>query len=382
MNIIAFYLPQFHAIPENDKAWGEGFTEWVNVKKATPLFEGHQQPKIPLNKNYYNLLDINVMKWQVEMAKKYGVSGFCFYHYWFNRKLLLEKPLEQFRDTPDIDMPYCLCWANEPWSKTWVSKENDVIMPQKYGDEDEWVDHFNYFLPFFNDQRYMKKNNKPFVVIYRPSDIPCLEAMLECWRDLAVKNGFNGLEIAFQTMNFDMENDKRRALFDYDIEYQPQYAEMDLDKLNIPWLRKVKRKIDKVLLGRKGGKTIDFHEMIYKKRIKTNNMMSYEKLWNAILKRKPIDNKCIPGAFVNWDNSPRKGINARICEGANPATFKKYLSEQIKHAREVYHKDQIFIYAWNEWAEGGYLEPDEYNRYGYLEAIRDALKENNEWPFK
>ena len=378
MDIIAFYLPQYHAIPENDKAWGKGFTEWVNVKNAKPLFDGHRQPRVPLNENYYNLLDVNVQRWQVEIAKKYGVSAFCFYHYWFNRKMLLEKPLEQFRDTSDIDMPYCLCWANEPWTKAWVSKENEVIMPQKYGGEDEWIDHFNYFLTYFKDERYIKKDNKPFLVIYRPSDIPCLEPMLKCWRKMAVENGFAGLDIAFQTINLDMEKDKRRDLFDYDIEYQPSYAQMDTESFNFPILRKMKRKIDSVLMGRKGGKTIDIHQAIYKNRIKNGNMMSYDKLWNAILSRKPIDDKCIPGAFVDWDNSPRKGNSARICSGANPEVFRKYMTEQVRRAKEIYHKDMIFIYAWNEWAEGGNLEPDTDYKYGYLEGIKAALEANGE----
>ena len=376
MDIIAFYLPQYHAIPENDKAWGKGFTEWVNVKKSKPLFDGHRQPRVPLNQNYYNLLDVDVQRWQAKIAKEHGVNGFCFYHYWFNRHMLLEKPVNNFRDAKDIDMKYCLCWANEPWSKAWVSKEFEVIMPQKYGDESEWRDHFEYFLTFFRDDRYIKVDGKPLLVIYRPSDIPCLKPMLECWRGLAVENGFPGLCMAFQQINFDLENDPRRKLFDMDIEYQPSYAQMDLEKFHFPILRKIKRKIDSVILSKKGGKAIDIHQLISKHNNQNGNLMSYDKLWQAVLSRKPIDDTCVPGAFVDWDNSPRRGGSARLCEGANPDAFEKYMTQQVKRAKDVYNKDMIFIYAWNEWAEGGYLEPDEDYKYGYLEGIKHALIAN------
>ena len=380
MKVIAFYLPQYHAIPENDKAWGKGFTEWVNVRNSKPLFDGHRQPRVPLGENYYNLLDVDVQRWQVNLAKEYGVYGFCFYHYWFNGKMLLEKPVENFRDTPDLDLPYCICWANEPWTKAWVSKETEVIMPQKYGGKEEWIEHFNYLLTYFMDPRYIKQDNKPFVVIYRPSDIPVLKPMLECWRELAIEKGFNGLDVAFQTPNLDIEKDSRRELFDYDIEYQPSYAQLAIENLGFPMLRKLKRNIDRILMSRKGGKTISIHQMMYKNRIEKGNLMSYDKLWEAVIHSKPKDEKCIPGAFVDWDNSPRKGNNARICEGANPAKFKRYMTELVRVAREVYKKDMIFIYAWNEWAEGGYLEPDEEYKYGYLEGIRDALSANGELP--
>ena len=379
MDVIAFYLPQYHAIPENDAVWGKGFTEWVNVRKSKPVFEGHRQPRVPLNQNYYNLLDVDVQRWQAKIAKEHGVNVFCFYHYWFDGKLLLEKPIENFRDASDIDMKYCLCWANEPWTKAWVSQQNEVIVPQRYGDKKEWEAHFNYFLPFFKDKRYFKHGNKPFLVIYRPSEITCLKPMLERWREMALENGFDGLDIAFQAANFDIEKDKRRNLFDYDIEFQPQYAQMKIEHLHFPLLRKIKRKIDMLLLSRKGGKTFDVHRFLYGKRIRNGTMMSFDKLWEEILKAKPIDSTCLPGAFVDWDNSPRKGAKASVCTGATPEKFKKYMTEQIKRVREVYHTDMLFVYAWNEWAEGGYLEPDEENGYGNLEAIRDALIANGEF---
>lgn len=146
MKIIAFYLPQFHNIPENDEWWGNGFTEWTNVKKAKPLYEGHMQPRVPLGGNYYNLLDDNVKIWQADLAKKYGVYGFCYYHYWFNGKMLLEKPMEQMLANKEVDIPFCICWANEPWTKAWVGDERKLLIAQEYGQEEEWKQHLKRFI--------------------------------------------------------------------------------------------------------------------------------------------------------------------------------------------------------------------------------------------
>lgn len=163
MKILALYLPQFHAIPENDEWWGKGFTEWVNVKKARPLFEGHYQPRIPLNENYYNLLDNSVKKWQIDLAKEHGIYGFCVYHYWFCGKKLLEKPMEQYLADKSLDFPFCFCWANEHWSNAWVSGENKILMAQNFEDREDWDNHFYYMLPFFQDERYIKRRRKTFV---------------------------------------------------------------------------------------------------------------------------------------------------------------------------------------------------------------------------
>lgn len=228
MKIIAFYLPQFHDIPENDEWWGKGFTEWVNVKKAKPMYKGHEQPRVPLNNNYYNLLDDEVKVWQAELAKQYGIYGFCYYHYWFNGKLLLEKPMSQMLSNKKIDIPFCICWANEPWTRAWVG-EKKVLITQKYGKIDDWVKHFNYLLPFFKDNRYIKNDNKPFFVIYRPEIIGCLKEMVECWDRLAKKNGFKGIDFAYQNIDFDVQKHKDDSMFSYNIEFQPHYAFYDMN---------------------------------------------------------------------------------------------------------------------------------------------------------
>ena len=378
MKIIAFYLPQFHNIPENDEWWGDGFTEWTNVKKAKPVFEGHDQPRVPLGEKYYNLLDDDVKIWQADLAKKYGVYGFCYYHYWFDGKLLLEKPMEQMLANKNIDIPFCVCWANEPWTRAWVG-ETKTILPQRYGEKKEWKEHFDYLLPFFKDDRYIKEDGKPLVVIYRPEIINVVNEMLDYWSELAIEAGFPGLKFAYQAYGMDAQPKEERndSRFDYDIEFQPSYVFTQLNKNTFPLLRKIKHKVS-CFLEEKTGLTLRF---LGSGKISALNRVDYDKAWNAILNTQPESEKNVPGAFVDWDNTPRHGERGRVYLNTSPEKFKMYLSKQIQRARNVYNKDMIFMFAWNEWAEGGYLEPDESHGHAYLEAIRDALNENNEFPW-
>ena len=382
MKIIAFYLPQFHNIPENDEWWGDGFTEWVNVKKAKPLFDGHVQPKVPLNENYYNLLDDNVKKWQANIAKKYGVYGFCYYHYWFNGKMLLEKPMEQMFNNKQIDMPFCISWANEPWTKAWVN-EKKVLIPQSYGGRKEWKEHFDYLLPFLKDERYIKINGKPLFVVYRAEVIDCLNDMLDYWKQLAIEAGLDGLTFAYQNLTFDLIPDKDDSRFDFNIEFEPSYTWYDLNSstgIKQTQFWKYMRQV-KAWANSKFENIFGFDPA--RKLEKKDNLIltDYQSAWDKILSRTPSTEKNVPGAFVAWDNTPRKGTRGQVYTGGSPEIFEENLSKQIRRARDIYHKDMIFMYAWNEWAEGGYLEPDEENGYGYLEAIKNALDKNNEFPW-
>ena len=381
MKIIAFYLPQFHNIPENDEWWGNGFTEWTNVKKAKPLYEGHMQPRVPLGGNYYNLLDDNVKIWQADLAKKYGVYGFCYYHYWFNGKMLLEKPMEQMLANKEVDMPFCICWANEPWTKAWVGDERKLLIAQEYGKEEEWKQHFMYLLPFFKDERYITKDGKPLFVFYRPDIVPCMKEMIETWDKLAKENGLSGITFAFQSGDYDWNNSKEANLFDYDIEFQPPYASHWLysnDGKFVSALKKCRRLLAG-WAGKKFGIDLYRYGTAQYKKMTGQSVANYDSMWQKIIEAKPVRSNSIPGAFVKWDNTPRHGERGQINVGT-PEKFEYYLSKQIKHAREDYHEDMIFMYAWNEWAEGGYLEPDEDDKYGYLEAIMRELEENIEFP--
>ena len=379
MKTIALYLPQFHRIPENDKWWGEGFTEWVNVKKTKSLYEGHRQPRVPLNDNYYDLSDVNVMRWQAELAKKYGIYGFCFYHYWFDGHLLLEKPVENFLNEKSIDFHYCISWANEHWTNQWVSLDHKVLIEQRYGEESDWKKHFEYLLPFFKDERYIKIDGKPLISFFRPELIDCRKEMIEYWNRLAKENGLNGICAVFQRtdMLYSTSNPDI-SMFDYCVEYQPTSA----------WIRELAVRQKFQLLRRIKKNVGVFLEKTFKVsaagiRITPRTGLTffdYDVIWNRILNDPMVVPNLIPTAFVDWDNTPRRGTEGWIIKGSTPKKFEKYLDLLIKKAKKEYPTDFMFIFAWNEWAEGGYLEPDTDNKYAYLEAVKSALEKNGEIP--
>lgn len=360
MKIISFYLPQFHAIPENDEWWGKGFTEWTNTKKARPLFKGQHQPREPYNDNYYNLLDDKTKKWQINLAKQYGIYGFCYYHYWFNGRMVLQKPLEQVLKNKELDLPFCISWANEPWTRSWDGKTNEILLAQNYGDKKDWLNHFIYMLQFFKDGRYIKVDNKPVLVIYKAESIPNHEELFEFWISKAKNHGFDGLYI-IETLNGLQKNEVSR-LSEAVIQFEPNYT-IHHDR---PIIDKLINKLKNIIMVPKRGK------FIY-------NTVDYDITWKRILKRKMVINNknVILGAFIDWDNTPRKGKKALVFNGSTPYKFEKYLSEQIYRARRIYKSEFLFINAWNEWAEGTYLEPDKKNGYAYLKAVKKALEKND-----
>ena len=365
--IVTFYLPQYHRIPENDLWWGEGFTDWDSARTAKPLFGGHYQPRLPRNGYFYNLLDKDTMLWQAGLAKKAGIYGFCIYHYWFGDKQLLEKPAENLLKWKDIDLHYCFSWANESWIASWSRLKgnswnqngsvrnrqtaNGNLALQKYGGKNEWKAHFEYLLPFFQDERYIKKNGKPVFIIYKPQDLRCSSQMISYWNELAVKNGLKG--IYFIGTNSDSPQKKK---MDAALLYEPVYSIFHAAKFQRLFLKYMK--MINSALGQTG--------------IEIPKIVSYKMLWKSILNRK-ADSDTYYGGFVDFDTSPRKGRHGYVFHGASPKRFKKYFSGLYnKSAKEG--KDFVFLTAWNEWGEGAYLEPD--CRYGfqYLAAVRDIVR--------
>ena len=341
MKTIAFYLPQFHCIPENDLFWGEGYTEWVAVKNAIPLYEGHKQPKEPYNEYYYNLLNKEVMKWQSQLMKDYLIDGLCFYHYWFGKgKQALNIPAENLLQWRDIQMPYCFCWANQSWLRKWsrikgmpwVSKNNsfdgtdNIIFKQIYGREDEWRAHFNYLLPFFSDERYIRYEGKPLFVILCLDDVTCLNEMLSYWNKLAVENGLLGIYV----VGCDPKYYESYAVDAY-IYHEPSHM---LRYILPDFSRGIKR-------------------------------YSYKEATRIIRnERFPFDKKFFGSTFCAYDNTPRYGRTS-------PESFKENLATCLEKCH-LLGADICFIDAWNEWAEGMYLEPDKDNEYRWLMAVKEA----------
>ncbi|WP_348717356.1 glycoside hydrolase family 99-like domain-containing protein [uncultured Alistipes sp.] len=377
MKVIPVYLPQFHTIPENDEWWGKGFTEWVNVRNARPLFEGHNQPRVPLNDNYYDLNDVETLKWQCKLAREHGIYGFCMYHYWFNGHLLLEKPMEMLLAHPEIDIKYCISWANHDWTDGWKASNRapKILISHNFDDEQDWVNHFNYMLPFFKDPRYISENNKPLMVIYIPNLIRKLKKMLALWTRMAKEAGFDGLTYVYQSAASSFDNSWDHSLFDYGVEMNPGYVGLAFREKNrsfFPKLMKYSREIKRLLHIRRS--------LLPQKAVTEVGKADYDETWRRILSLRPASDgpKMIPCAFTDWDNTPRHKERGYAYQGVTTGKFKKYFGELLANTKSFYDTDMVFVFAWNEWAEGGYLEPDKKYGYGFLEAIRDTLKEQKD----
>lgn len=358
IKFLAFYLPQFHQIPENDDWWGKGFTDWNNVRKASPLFKGHLQPKVPLNNNYYDLSDVETIKWQAQLANDYNVYGFCFYHYWFNGKLLLEKPAELLLNNKDINIHFCFSWANEPWARTWDGHNSQVLMPQHYGNYDDWKSHFDYLLPFFLDNRYIKEDNSPMFLIYKSNSIPKAKEMMDYWNTLAKEAGFNGMHFVETLRGKKM--DSRNLPYKARVEYEPIRTNMQQSVLILNYKR-MRRRVIHVI------------NRLFRCRIPLNAPFLFANVADRSLSlESPVGT--YGGAFVGWDNTPRRGLASTIVLPPTKKEFKDYLKSKIEITEQKYQTEYIFINAWNEWAEGTMLEPEQHIGYAYLEAIEELTQ--------
>jgi lipopolysaccharide biosynthesis protein len=355
---IAFYLPQFHPIPENDLWWGKGFTEWTNVKKIKPVFEGHHQPNVPTEElGYYDLRDIEVIKKQAEIAVKYGISGFCFYYYWFDGKKLLDTPLKNLLNNKKPDFPFCICWANENWTRRWDGKESEILINQNHTDKDDEA-FIRGLLNFFLDKRYIKINDKPLLIIYRTSLFPDIKKSAGIWRRIAKEEGFPDLYLA-RVEGMDDELDPKSINFDASIEFAPD------------WRR----------IGQPINQQKDLYSEFVEKKIfhkSSPALYDYCLTMNNMINRPAPNYKYFRGAFPSWDNTPRRAEKGTVFWGSNPDYFQYFLSRQIVNTLEnKLLSDQekfVFINAWNEWGEGCYLEPDKINGHRNLEAVREATR--------
>jgi lipopolysaccharide biosynthesis protein len=371
VKLIAMYFPQLHAIPENDAWWGEGFTDWDNVKTGIPQYHDHYQPRIPLNKNYYDQSKIETLRWQIDLAKKYGVYGFCHYHYWFDGKQLLETPTNLIMQNKDIDFPFCLSWANETWSKRWDGRDHHVLIRQTHPPTKEsWKRHYDYLIKAWTDPRAIKVDGKPVFVIYRPQYIDKIDEMLFYWRELAQKDGLLGLYFIFQKQ-YELPNSSCLNSFDATFQFQPLEAvnsvAFDQSSKQHSLLFKLVRNLPERYQDMLRGFRAKF--------IKEMTFYDYDAAWEKIVEIRP-DQKLttFPGAYVDWDNASRYKKRATIFRGASPERFCKWLGKLIKSMpQRNLPENFIFLNAWNEWSEAAYLEPDERYGYQYLEAVESAL---------
>lgn len=367
MKTIAFYLPQFHPIPENDDWWGPGFTEWHSVVKARPRFRGHHQPQIPANLGFYDLRTPETRQAQADMAMSYGVDAFCYYHYWFSGKLVLETPAEAVLKDGAPDFPFLFNWANENWSRIWDGSSTDLLLSQNYGREDH-VAHFKYLEKFFCDPRYLRRDGKPVFLIQRPEQIPDLSAFIEIWRELAKEND-DIQDIYFVAVNGsgvpdEIERDWVKSGFDAVSDFQPRSKALPPRRGKNRLYEQAKNILPHKAYG------------FLKKSVKATKRFSYTEAVESYDRLEwPTDYIKFPCVYPSWDNTARRKT-AFIVQNTSPGEFKKFLRvAEKKRDANPEQIDYLFVNAWNEWAEGCHLEPDQLIGMGFLEALAEWKSE-------
>lgn len=346
---IAFYLPQFHPIPENNDWWGNGFTEWFNTTKAKPLFNGHHQPNIPTDLGFYDLRLPESRAAQAEMARNHGIEAFCYYHYWFAGKRLIERPFNEVLQSGEPEFPFCLCWANQTWSGIWHGAPDRVLIEQTYPGMDDHKAHFDELLKAFSDNRYVKVDDKPVFLIYRPTELPDIKKVTDFWRELAIREGFPGLHLV--------------GVSHYET-WSP--ADYGLDAV-----------VDQRLPGKNRHIPASFPllklQTVLGKKLPT--IYDYKTIIPTLVRTEMPSFESYPCVIPNWDNTPRSGVNGIVFTGVTIELFQQQLDRALKRV-EVLPENRKFIFlkAWNEWAEGNYVEPDVQYGTQFLEAIRRATQ--------
>src|SRR5215469_15097214 len=361
---IAFHLPQFHPIPENDEWWGRGFTEWTSVVRATPRFPGHYQPHLPADLGFYDLRLPETRAAQAELALSYGIHGFCFYHYWFNGRRVLERPVNEILKSGQPDFPFCLCWANESWTRQWDGGNGQVLLEQSYSAADD-LSHIRSLIPFFLDRRYIRVEGRPLFLVYKASQLPEPERTTALWRREAEHAGLKGLFLVRVESFGDEADDPRGLGFDSSLEFQPRWSVLARTQIRRRkwWHRRRLRTAEPA-----------FRE---------NIICDYEDLVGNALAAGPPAYPRIPCVCPGWDNSPRRKHGAIIYLNSTPESYERWLREVVdrrraavtssKHSTTTEGDSLVFINAWNEWAEGNHLEPCQRWGHKYLEATRRAL---------
>jgi lipopolysaccharide biosynthesis protein len=344
---IAFYLPQFHPIPENDKWWGTGFTEWTNVRRGGPQFKDHYQPHVPSSLDYYDLRDANVLEQQVELARNYGIYGFCFYYYWFVGKILLDLPIRRMLERGQPDFPFCICWANENWTRRWDGQESEILIGQRHSPKDDLA-FLKNIEPILLHKNYIRVDGKPLLLVYQPSLLPDAKATAARWREAFKTRGHGDIFLA-ATQTFAYRKAPEEYGFDAVIQFPPH--------ANCPPITGLAKGLDKSFAGH----IYDYNH---------TKWAFLDELYQLSPSR-----RIYPGVMPSWDNTARRRNKSNIWLNSSPESYYDWLSQITNFLRRTKPHDQklVFINAWNEWAEGCHLEPDKLYGYGWLNATRQAL---------
>ncbi len=375
--IIAFYLPQYHPIPENDEWWGKGFTEWRNVGLAKPLFKGHYQPKVPADLGYYDLRIPEVREQQAELAKEAGIEGFCYWHYWFNGKELLERPFKEVLESGKPDYPFCLGWANHSWtSKTWTlgkQRKDNMLMEQTYPGIEDYKNHFFSYLKAFKDKRYITVDGKPLFVVYDPYAIPNPKEFIDCWQSLAIENGLNGFHFVGIASNYNIKDAVdshhfRSLKSNVAGSIYNNLLELGFDAVNSRGLTRAEFLADGFLKY--------YLKKLFKIKMGINLIMKvdYKSINKHIFVEEDKWDNVYPTVIPNWDRTPRNSKKVIIWYNTTPEHFRTQFIKALSLVKEK--KDEhriIFLQSWNEWGEGNYVEPDCKYGHGFLNVIRDEL---------
>jgi lipopolysaccharide biosynthesis protein len=361
--VIALYLPQFHPIPENDEWWGKGFTEWTNVAKAKPLYRGHWQPRLPADLGFYDLRIPEVREQQADLARAAGVEGFCYWHYWFgNGRRILERPFAEVLASGKPDFPFSLAWANQTWSGIWHGSPNKILMKQEYPGPDDEQAHFELVLPAFRDHRYITVDGKPIFALLDAGDHPDPPGFIRHWRRLAEQAGLPGL---YFIAMWNRGPDPKLAEFDAIAEFGPGdfLQTLPTDR----WSQRLRRW--------KQGQFGPLLRPVFGNRLLRPQRYKYSDVVKAAFTSKfAEDPRYIPTVLPGWDNTPRSAHRGVVFEEATPALFGSYLKKAIALLKRKPAEERIiFLKAWNEWAEGNYVEPDREFGHQYLDAIHGAL---------
>lgn len=356
---IALYLPQFHPIPENDTWWGKGFTEWANVAKAKPLFKGHWQPRLPADLGFYDLRVPEVREAQADLAKQFGIYGFCYWHYWFSGKRIIERPFTEVVNSGQPDFPFCVAWANQTWQGSWYGlSKNQTLIEQTYPGKDDHTAHFYSLLDAFTDTRYIEVNGKKLVFVFRPMAIPEPKKFINIWQELAVKEGLKG----FHFVGMHMPGEWNPSEGGYDAMVQNWLSRDRFKKYTLP--ERIERKL---LNGKK---------LPLKKSTKgLPGIISYKKYVDNYPEHLLKSNE-YPLVYADWDNTPRAGEDGWLFDGAKHELFGELCTKAFEQTGNKATDEKIVIIkSWNEWAEGNYLEPDDKNGLAYLKAFRKSLQQ-------